>query len=222
MLYICKECKAANFKTNAKLDGKINDIPDQIKKMDNTINNIQNMLSSIVDPKLKSMEASYASVVKGLESNSTLITNATQKVTKLSEKDSKETRDKNLILFGIEESQNKNDTVEKVKNLFSECHMSYKLDPNKIFRLGRINDENSQGGQKVRPLKICTTSKEEKWEIVKRVNNLRKSKVFAKLDMTKEERDEDFRLFQTLKKTRDKNPSDKFKIFRKQIVKINS
>ena len=50
---------------------------------------VQNMLDSVVTPKLNSMELTCANVVKGLEENSTVMTETAQKVTQLEKQESK-------------------------------------------------------------------------------------------------------------------------------------
>ena len=85
---------------------------------------------------------------------------------------------------------------------YLKTHISYTLNKQNIYRLGRIdNAEQPLENQKIGPLRICTNSKDEKWEIVKRIDGLKKLGVFAKTDMNEEERDADFQLYQTLIKT---------------------
>lgn len=51
---------------------------------------------------------------------------------------------------------------------------------------------------------------------MKRINGLKKPGIFVKTDMNKEEREQDFQLYMTLKKTREQNPENTYKIIRKK------
>ena len=70
------------------------------------------------------MEDSCANVVEDLEENSSTRKTA-QQVTQISEHDSKENRDKKLILFGVRETDTKQETVDTVQAIFKDCHISY-------------------------------------------------------------------------------------------------
>lgn len=221
----CSVCDKAGSRL-LKLERKVDEIPNEIKKLNSSLEEIQTMFTNTVTRKLDSMEVSYANVVKGLESNSTAINVTAQKVTKLSEIEAQDMRDKNLIIFGIREFKTKEETVEELQNLLKDCHLSKCIDQKNMYRLGRPKvtsgaDQSQHENSKPRPIKISTTSKEEKWEIVRRINGLKKGGVFAKLDMTKEERAEDFQLYKTLMKTREENPENTYKIVKKKIVQTN-
>ena len=71
------------------------------------------------------MEDSYANVVKSLEKSPSVLNKTAQQVTQISEHDSKENRDKNLIIFGIRETGTKPETVDTIQAIFKDCHISY-------------------------------------------------------------------------------------------------
>jgi len=158
-----------------------------------------------------------------LERNSTVLASAAQKSIKQTEQDQKEIRERNMIILGVEEGSTKQDTIEKVQKLMQDCHLTTKVEKENLFRLRKMeNVKTNDHGEKVpRPLKMCTESKEQKWDILKRINGLKLKGIFAKPDLNKEEREADFRLRAELKKIRENNPLDTYKIFRNQIKKIN-
>ena len=78
--------------------------------------------------------------------------------------------------------------------ILDKCHSSKQVTPQSLFRLGKINEETNRS----RPLKLCTDSPADKWEILKRINSLNITGVFARLDLSREEREVDFRLRQEL------------------------
>ena len=89
-----------------------------------------------------------------------------------------------------------------------------------MYRVGKKNTCSDVSDSKPRPIKLCTQSKDEKWEIIKRINGLKKGDIFAKLDLTKAERLEDFQLYQTLKKKKEENPSIQYKMIQKKVVEL--
>lgn len=151
------------------------------------------------------------------------MTSAAEKTAIKSEQENKEMRDKNLIVFGVTESNTKEETVHKIQDLLKKCHLSTNIEQHYVHRLGRVDSKkaNNQNGAKPRPIKICTNSNETKWDILKRINDLKEQGIFAKPDLTKKEQEADFRLRQELKQKREDNPSHTFKIQKSKVVQIN-
>lgn len=171
----------------------------------------------------QTLERSYASVLKDLGKNSSVLVTAATNNIKQNEREQKETRDKNLIIFGVKECETKQETVEKVQQLLEDCHLPNKITQTDIHRLGHVNNikVDSQGDKIPRPIKLITESKGVKWEILKRINHLKKQGIFTKPDLNKTEREADFCLRQELKKTREENPGNTYKISKNKIVLIN-
>ena len=94
----------------------------KIEKLNSNINEIY--FQQKITPRLSSMKDSCANVVEDLEENSSTRKTA-QQVTQISEHDSKENRDKKLILFGVRETDTKQETVDTVQAIFKDCHISY-------------------------------------------------------------------------------------------------
>jgi len=133
-------------------------------------------------------------------------------------------RDKNLIIFGLAENDARQGTLEVVQKLIHDCHLHNKIEQQDVHRLGRVDNikVGKQGRNLPRPLKLCTKSRAEKWEIIKRINQLRVQGIFAKPDLTKEEREADFWLRMELKKTRKEDPTNTYKTIKHKVVKIDN
>jgi len=71
-------------------------------------------------------------------------------------------------------SDAKQGTLEVVQKLIHDCHLHNKIEQQDVHRLGRVNNikVDKQGRNLPRPLKLCTKSGAEKWEIIKRINQL--------------------------------------------------
>jgi len=216
----CKNCRGVSICPSRS---KPTQQSAQLNRIEKNIDQIKSMVSNELGPKFEAMQKTYAMAVKDLERNSTVLASAAQKSIKQTEQDQKEIRERNMIIFGVEEGSTKQDTIEKVQKLMQDCHLTTKVGKENLFRLGKMeNVKTNDHGEKVpRPLKMCTESKEQKWDILKRINGLKLKGIFAKPDLNKEEREADFRLRAELKKIRENNPLDTYKIFRNQIKKIN-
>lgn len=133
------------------------------------------------------------------------------------EKDS-EFRSKNLVLFGITEHENREEWVQQVNRIIGDCHVDLSLDKSNSYRLGRF--DSTKHTERPRPLRICTKSEGQMWELLSRINSLKVKGVFARKDLTKEEQEKDFRLRKELKQMRDGEPEAQFKIRKGKVVKI--
>lgn len=222
-----------------KLERKVDGIPNEIKKLNNSLGEIQSMFTNIVTPKLNSMEASYANVVKGLESNADVAKALEQNSIKVQENFAKQTsslvsqleikeksekdsefRAKNLILFGIKESENREDWAQQVDTIIRDCHSDMKVDRYNSYRLGRY--DASKHKERPRPLRITTNSESQMFELLSRINGKHLSGIFARKDLSKKEQEEDFRLRKELKETRNANPDSVYKIKKGKITKMNN
>ena len=186
--------------------------------LEKKVDEIKDLVSKNIDLKVAQLEKTYAEAVKKIETNSEVIVNAAQKTIQKDERESKENRERNLIIFGLPESS-KEETLADAQSLLEQCSVGKKVDADNLFRLGSL-DKVKEG--RSRPLKLCTSSRVEKWDILKRINSLRKSGVFARPDLSLTEREEDFRLRQELKKSRENSPHKKFKIHRKKVIEITT
>ena len=130
-----------------------------------------------------------------------------------------ETRSKNLIVFGVKESNEDvsghETSIEQVSNVLKACRFLCDLTKNHVYRLGK---KTSNG--KPRPIKICLPSEADKWELIKRINREKPDGVFARLDLTREEQDQDFQLRLRLREAREADTKNKYKIVKGKIVQI--
>jgi len=71
---------------------------------------------------------------------------------------------------------------------------------------------------KPRPIKLEFEDEATKWEFLKRTNaSLRNKNIFCKLDESKEVRDEQYKLHQTIKEMKDEKPDVNFRIRNNRI-----
>lgn len=193
----------------------------QLDNIEKSLDEIKSLVIGSLEPQVEAIKKTYAAAVQDIERNTKVLVSAAKQTLVKNENEQKEARDKNLILFGLQEFNTKQETVEEINKLFSECHLSKVIEKKNMYRLGGISEESDLKDKKPRPIKICTESREDKWEIVRRINSFKKGGIFAKLDMSKEEREEDFQLYQTLKKIRAENSTNRYKIIKKKIVKVD-
>ena len=107
--------------------------------------------------------------------------------------------------------------------MFQECSIKKTINSDNIFRLGQLDKNNSTRSQaKVRPLKLVTDRKAEKWKIVKRINALKQKGVFIRLDLNQAKRLEDFRFCQKLTETREKFQTETFKIRGEKVIRLTT
>lgn len=204
------------------------------------IDNKMRLLEEKID-KVLSHERSYAQVVSKIESNATFIKQLESTTTMINdhlgstksamdnhfknqEKQmhtirsdlSKETRAKNLILFGVAEQSDTTleQSMESVSELLRSCSLKHSVSKDNLTRLGQKKED------KPRPIRLSLSSQSEKWEFLKRINAQRVRGIFARCDLDKEERKKDFLLRQELKTKRLENPSQKFKIYKNRVMKI--
>lgn len=193
----------------------------RLERIETKVDKIQELVNNSIETKIVGLQKTYAEAVSRLESNSTVIANAAKTSLKRDETESKQNRDRNVVIFGITES-NIEGTIESVKSILDECHINTTLDKGTMFRLGRYDENKTDTDSKPRPVKLCTETKHKKWDILKAVNELNKPGVFARLDLSKAEQEEDFRLRKKLKELRANQPSKKFKIKNKAIIELTN
>lgn len=217
--------EANSFYSLCPFDDRIKNLEAGLKDINTTLTKyVSAPESKGLEPRLEAMEKSYAAAVKNLEVHSTIIASAVEKTRIQTEQDQKVTRDKNLIIFGVSENATKQETLDKVQQLVKNCHLSMEIKMQDMHRLGKFeNIKTDKNGLKIpRPIKLCIDSKERKWDILKRINALRVKGIFAKPDLTHEEREADFQLRTELKKIREENPGHAYKIKNNKVIQINS
>jgi len=74
----------------------------------------------------------------------------------------------------------------------------------------------------MKPVRLCAETKPKKWDLLKRINSLKKDRIFARLDLDAEEREEDFCLRKELRELKEahQNSGRQFKIRNKSIIEI--
>ena len=98
-----------------------------------------------------------------------------------------ETHVNNAILYRLPGTKT---DIEDVTELMRVTLLKNLDKPTKAFRLGKKN-EYSQ----VRPIKLVFSDEQDKWNFIKRANHGQRSdKMFCKKNVTKEQRNEEYRL----------------------------
>jgi hypothetical protein len=125
-----------------------------------------------------------------------------------------ENRSKNMVIFGL--PQDDKPVNDVVSDLFSECSLSFEKYGPSCIALG------SRQGTKPRPIKVTFQTEADKWEALKVINREKPTGVFARLDLNREEQEQDFRLRQELKKVRAENPEGTYKIYKGKITQVEN
>lgn len=112
----------------------------------------------------------------------------------------------NAILYGLSENNEKSTQYLIVDLVNKECFKQIKC-PVKAVRLGqKVEGKN-------RPIKLEFTDEHWKWEFLKRANAMLKGdRIYCKLDVSKEVRDQEFAMREKLRKLRKNNPSSEYRI----------
>jgi len=189
----------------------------RLEQIENKVDKIQEIVSNTYEAKIGPLQKTYAEALAKLENNSSILTSAAKATIKKQDEESKQRREKNVIIFGLTETTIE-ETISEVKCILDECHIHTTVDKNTLFRLGKHDKSGKHDNPK--PVKLCTDGKSKKWDILVAINKLKRPNVFARLDMSKEEQEEDFRLRMEMKNMREKHPSKKYKIKNKEIVEV--
>lgn len=199
-----------------------------LNSIDSRFKALETKLETFIDTQESKSDETYASVVSKIEKSEGVLSkhlNDQEKCIKDQEKQIKnlrndlstENRAKNVIIFGINEGESSPaDTVELVNSMISECSFMFNATKSNTIRLG------AKKVDKPRPVRLSLDSEFDKWELLKRINNLKVPGTFARLDLTKEEQNKDFQLRQQLRDVRKQDPRSTYKIQKNQIVKIST
>ena len=129
----------------------------------------------------------------------------------------KETREKNVVIFGIKESDDHKADVLAVQDLLDrQVFLPFNVQSSDLARIGRKSNE------KIRPVKLTLWDKETKWEVLKRINKMEIRGVFARPDLNREEQETDFKLRKSLKMKREEDPDGHWKIIKGEVKKVNA
>ena len=122
-------------------------------------------------------------------------------------KSQRNSRDNNVIVFGLKEGNNKEDDAKMIEKLFH--HLKLKKDPVKFFRLGK------KVSTIVRPIKINFDNVEAKKRFFSSLFNLKTAaeqfrKIQVQHDLSKDERDRQSELLKQARSLNEKNLSSNF------------
>ena len=112
------------------------------------------------------------------------------------------------------EEENIENATESLNAFFHECHINVELRPASVTRLGAL----AQG--KNRPIRVTLDTEDRKWEVLKRINAVKIRGIFARLDMSREEREKDFSLRRELRETRGADPENSYKIVKGKVTRV--
>ena len=231
--WFCPPCIESMAKSDAtervnvpgSSDERIGNIEKSVDQLRQLIANqgtmFENQLSHLV-----SSQSSYADMVK--KTNDDMMKMAKVNESRMGENmkvasdllvnQERDKRKCNAILYGVNEDQENatnTTTLEEVKKIFEELSLpTHTLKKESVFRLGKLR---TSGG---RPIKVCLESETAKWDLVKRVNAATPGEgVFCKLDLPQVEREQEYALRVQVRKLREENPDDTYKIKNRRIYK---
>jgi hypothetical protein len=247
--WYCMKCDHSCFKAlETRFDRVVKNTQDQLLDFsDRMAGSFQKIEKGIADSVRSSMKEytdvvtrtecensmakeTYADVASQLKENSKVLEMNFERhsavlIKRLDDENRKEkdaaVRAKNVIIFGVEEKGNGEVLRKQVEYLIKNSHLTFQLDKNSVYRLGKLETDGSE--KKVRPIRLITDSESQKWEVLKIINALKMEGVFSRLDLNKEEREQDFGLRQELRKMREGNSDQnvRYMIRKNAIVKIN-
>jgi hypothetical protein len=212
----------------AKIESQLEVLSESINTaLDTKFSKIQHSYSDVVkgletttqslDSKISDLDKKYDASLRNIETNSNTMIKVAEKSQKREEQASQDFRDKNVIIFGLKEDSDSETTVGQVNKILEKCNIPPIIDNSKCYRLGpKPTDSKGRG----RPIRLCTDSKSIKFDLLKRLNALKISGVFARKDLNQLEREEDFRLRTELKRVREESKDKTFMIRKGQIVEL--
>ena len=217
ILYICKPCKATNFKASmaSNKQAQINEIA--LGNIETKIDKIQEIVSNSIQMQFGNLQKSYAEAVAKIETNSTeQASQIRAEISSIRTEMTNESRSKNLIIFGMTEDQDTtlDESVAKVSTFLKECNLKHETSKTNTTRLG----QKKEG--KFRPIRLTLSSEPQKWEFLTRINNQKVKGVFARLDLNKKEQEADFLLRKELRETKANNPGKIFKIVKGKVTRV--
>ena len=122
---------------------------------------------------------------------------------------------KNLVMFGVKESANPNEDIEKVRNIIKD-NLDIDAEIERVERLGR---DKPAPTERPRIVKLIIHTQENRKKILQNANKLRlsadahtKTNIFISPDLTKKQQAESKNLQAQLKATREANPGKIYKI----------
>lgn len=185
----------------------------KLHNIEDVMNSISIALSSnkaAIEDRLVTLEKSYADATKQSTENikKTLEANDSAKelLAKNLEFSQAEVRKNNAILYGIEECEGTSAHDQVLELMKKDCFQRTKQ-PLRSIRL------NTKATGRPRPIKLEFSDEATKWEFLKRANaSLRCQNIFCKLDESKEARDQQYKMRQTIKQMKEINTDTEYRI----------
>ena len=114
----------------------------EIDKLCSEFDCLGDLVFKTIEPRSQSLDKTFAETVKKFKSSLEAVVNVAQKVVRKKERDLKERKDKNLIIFEIAEADRENIRAV-VGKLLQECSIKKTNNFDNIFRLEQLNKNNS-------------------------------------------------------------------------------
>jgi exonuclease VII large subunit len=223
----CTDLTQSDLKTVSKISIKwhCHTCNDVLGTFDTRLSSIEKLINKQLatqNSHYENLDKTWASVTFKLDLNRSFIKKQVQTLktdlkTDLDKEKEKEFRAKNVVIFGIQENDKTtfDETLKQIQSVLDECSLPPINEPQlNIHRLG------PRTAGKNRPIRIKLSSDTQKWEYLKRINQNRIKGVFARLDLDREEQEQDFRLRKELKEKRKEDPETHYKIAKGAIVKV--
>jgi len=220
--WFCKVCANANsnFDPFLKSEKRFSNIEKKLEQMSDSLAKFtskpvpefpsKEAFSDIVK---KNVESYHLSIAETITKNSKSIEQTTQSTNQLLEKqagilDSQKRRNF-AILHGISEEDLEEGNGWHHQSKLAEILEQISFPGQKIMNFYRLGGKVSG---KARPIKLKFEDENQKWDFIKRINAEKIKGVFAKLDLPQSERNAEFALREKVRKIKEKNPQEAFKL----------
>ena len=223
--WFCNQC------LQAKKDGK--DVAATLAQHSAKLDALNNMFVQMQEENTKNMENQFKKMMDMMKGTSG--TGAEEQIKIhveeiIIDQNEKKEKEKNLILYGLEEGKEKDDTInkeedlKKTKDLFKYVNPEVSLKDLKASNITRIGyKKSSEDNPKPRPVKVELDSVDSKWQLIKNAKKLKDEEKYKNIgisfDKTRREQAEYRRLKEEKdRKNKDTESGSDFVIFRNKVV----
>lgn len=194
----------------AKVKSGSGSLEDEVREMKALKNELMDMKSDILKEMKQSLKKEVAENIKECLQQDITECIKQQVLQDLKEKEDKENRSKNIVIYGVPESK-ANNLDEKERDDTNACcdiiENGVKVKEFRVIRVKRLGKEEENVNRN-RPMLVELKDSESKWNIIKNAKNLKTAhhsfhRIFIALDQTKKEREESKSLREQLRAKRE-------------------
>lgn len=190
-----------------KMSRKVKELEERISAVERT-SRVDEVVSKQKDiqERVEKMEVEIVGRVEGGDSDQSV--KFASVIPAVSEMQEREKRKRNVLLFGVRESElksaqeRKTDEKERVKGIIRDLNAGVSLENIQVFRLGKY------AGDRVRPIKVVFESGDYALAVLKGRSSIKEDGVYIKSDQTPLQRQHLSELVATLNRRRDDGEAD--------------